>query len=302
MALSTRTIKGKIRSVGNIKKITKAMEMVAASKMRKSVDRALAGRVYAEAALNLLTSLVKERNLDHPLLHAGEGNKLIFVIVTSNKGLCGGYNVSIQKKVRDYMRDENISPENIGVIAVGKYAERFAKRLGVKIVATFHEILENPSSEDVRPIASILSEEFSKGECSKAILFYTRFVSALSQKSVSRTILPVKESVVGRFIEQAGDIEKKFEKENMSLYLFEPSEERLLEEVIPRLLSTMLYEGALESVASEHSSRMMAMRNATGNAGTLVDELTLSYNRARQATVTREIAEISAGADALIKN
>lgn len=302
MALSTRAIKGKISSVGNIKKITKAMEMVAASKMRKAVDKALAGRVYAEAALNLLNSLVKERNLDSPLLHVGKGNKIIFVIITSNKGLCGGYNVLVQKKVREYIRDEKISPDDISVIAIGKYAERFAKRLGVKIVATFHDSLENPTSEDVRPIASILSEEFLKGECSKSVLFYTRFVSALSQKAVTRTILPVKDSVVERFIEQAGDEEKKFEKESMALYLFEPSEERVLEEVIPRLIETMLYEGTLESVASEHSSRMMAMRNATDNAGTLVDELTLSYNRARQATVTREIAEISAGADALIKS
>lgn len=300
MALSTRAIKGKIKSVKNIKKITKAMEMVAASKMRRAVDRALGGRTYAEHALNLLESLINERHLDHPLLHSSGGDRYIFVIISSNKGLCGGYNVSVQKKIREYAGENDIDPKDVDAVAIGKYGERFAKRAGLNIIASFNDIIDDPKSENVSPIAKVLMEEFQKNDHSKVVLFYTRFISALSQKPVWRTILPVRESVVGRFVEQAGDKKKKFEKEDMMVYLFEPNEERVLEEIIPRLLEVMIFEGLLESGASEHSARMMAMKNATDNAGTLVGELTLSYNRARQAGVTSEIAEISAGADALI--
>ena len=300
MALSPKVITEKIGSVSNIKKITKAMEMVAASKMKKAVDRALGVRTYGEAALNLLLTLSQERDIDHPLLRPGDGDQTLIVMVAADKGLCGSYNTSIYKRVDKYLRENDIQSEKAAIMALGKYAERFALRRGIRLVGSWHDILDAKSVDDIRSISQIAIEEFSSGKYKNVVFFYTRFISALSQKPVLRTVLPVKAATAEKIIEEvADDSEETFKKVSMPLYIFEPSEEQVLGEVIPRLVDIMFYEGILEAVASEHSSRMMAMKNATDNAKSLVEDLTLSFNRARQAAVTREIAEISAGAEAL---
>jgi F-type H+-transporting ATPase subunit gamma len=169
-------------------------------------------------------------------------------------------------------------------------------------VGSWDEAVEAKRVEDVRPIANIAMEEFLSGEYKRVAFFYTRFLSALSQKPVQRTLLPVKSATAEKIIQEVHDHDKEgdgFQKESMKLYMFEPSEERVLSEVIPRLVEILIFEGALEAVASEHSARMVAMKNATDNAKSIAEDLTLSFNRARQASVTREISEITAGAEAL---
>lgn len=276
------------------------MEMVAASKMKKAVQKALSARVYGLEALKLMVTLSKERNLDHALLKEGKGSDTLLVMISANKGLCGGYNASMFKRVSEFLKLENIPADGVSVVAFGKYAEKFSRRKGFNIKAVSNDTLDTPSMDKIEPISGIIIEEFLSGQYKRVVFFYTKYISALSQKAVYRTLLPMTKEVAERVLEEVKEDGEGVDlQENMALYLFEPTEEELLEEIIPRLINTVLYQGILEAVASEHSARMMAMRNATDNAGTLVSELTLNFNRARQASVTREISEIAAGAEAL---
>lgn len=302
MALSTKAIKGRIKSVKNTKKITKAMEMVAASKMRKAVERSLASRAYANRALELLVNISKERFVTHPLLeHPREKGSTLLLIIAANKGLCGGYNVNVYKEVKQYM-DSHQERESIEAVCVGKYAEAYARKLGLNVVGSFINFPDTITPEDVRGLSRLIIDEYLKGKYYRVRMVYTHFISAVSNEILIRSVLPVKEENIRKSITATGgeqSAEPQINIESMTLYQFEPSEEAALAKVLPILTETQLYQGIVESVASEHSARMVAMKNASESADDMVKDLTLSFNKARQASITQEIMEIASGAEAL---
>jgi len=307
MAIQTKIIKQKMKSIGNIKKITKTMEMVSVSKMKKTVEGSMASREYSRYSLELLVTLAKERNIPHPLLEYGLGDKTLLIIVASNKGLCGGYNLNISKAVSKFKKtiDKKAGQVNndlIECITIGKQAERIANRNKLKIVSSITEFGENIVIEDIELLKKIVLKEFIDLKKYKNVsIVYTQFVKQLDYRPNIREIIPVSPKTMRNIIEETetGRDEVRFDKKSMILYLFEPSEERVLDKVIPDLLGAVFFQIMLEAQASEHSSRMVAMKNATDNAGELLDDLSLTYNRARQAGITQEVAEIIGGAEAL---
>jgi len=293
-----KAIKTKMGTVKNVKKITKTMEAVSTSKMKKAINAALQTREYATLGLELLHNLSKERVLDHDLLHLGKGDKTLVVLFASNKGLCGSFNIAVARGAWKYLNShENIKNPNF--VAVGKYAERFAKKTSSPLVASFTEVLDYPDPEKMLSVSRLVIDEFKKGEYKRVVLVYANFVSALKYEPVVRKVLPVQEKIVRNMLESTGEGFAMEGELKQSLYTFEPNEGEVLDFVLEKLVEVMHYQALLESLASEHSARRTAMKNATDNAGKVFDELLLEYNRARQASITQEISEISAGAEAL---
>ena len=304
MPLSTRAFQTKMKSVSNIGKITRAMEMVAASKMKKAVDAAVATRTYAELALNLLVNLAKDRAVIHPLVDKGPGERRLVVIVASNKGLCGGYNSSVERGLRNWLEAKEFKP--VDFVCIGKQAERIAKHVIDKaegeVIASFTEISDQVELSEIASLNRMLLDEYQeKKNYRKIYILYTQYQSALKQEPIIRQLMPIREQILVNMLEELGADEDspEFEAERLSRYVFEPSAEEVLDQILPRLVEVQLYQSILEADASEQSARMVAMRNATENAGELLDDLKLGYNRVRQEGVTREISEIAAGADAL---
>lgn len=299
MAIQIKTIKSKINSIGNIKKITKTMEMVAVSKMRKSINRTVSSRVYARYALEILVTLFKMRKLSHPLLCYGQGQKTLLVILASNKGLCGAYNTNISKAVAKF---KSQTENEIECIVVGKQAERIAQRNKLKVIASFHEFGDELEITETQSLEKVVIDEFVNSKKYKnVVIAYTEFIRQMQYQPNVKEIIPVSMKTTRNIIEEIEKDreEKRFDKKGMALYQFEPSEQEVLDEMIPNLLSALIAQIGLESLASEHSSRMFAMKNAKDNANQLLEDLSLIYNKARQANITQEVAEIIAGAEAL---
>ncbi len=304
MAVSTKIIKQRIRSIKNTHKMTKAMEMVSASKMRKAVGRSLASRPYAWRALELLVNISKDRVLTHPLLTVREPvKKVLLIIVAANKGLCGSFNVNVFRFLNEYIKQHTDKQIEVEAVTVGKYAERYAKKLGLPVVGSFIDIQEDVTVEQIRGVSKLVEDEFVGGRYDQVRMIYTNYISVLKNEVVSRGLLPIRPENISLMIEQAGADDDKQEEqeqiESMALYLFEPSEDEVLNLVLPILTEVQLYQALLESQAAEHSARMMAMRNASEAAEDMIKELTLTYNKARQESITKEISEIAAGAEAL---
>ena len=291
MALQIKTIKKRISSVKNIGKITRAMEMVAASKMRKATEQALNTRTYAKLALELLVNIAQE-NVEHPLLEKRELNKILIIIIGSNKGLCGSYNSNVFKRLKETLGIHE--DKKIDFITIGKKAEKMVEE---NIIASFIEFPEDITFDDITGLSKLVLDKFNNREYDRVKIIYTDFVSSIKSEVRKRNLLPVSEEILQQMID---DIKKEDDKkENMSTYIFEPDKGRLLDEVLPRLVEIQLYQSILESNASEHSSRMLAMKNASDSASEMLEELTLYFNQARQAAITQEISEIASGAVAL---
>jgi len=302
MSIQTKAIKQKIASVKNIRKITKTMEVVAVAKMRKSINKSLASRVYSRYALEILISLTKARHIKHPLLENGKGDKTLLIIIASNKGLCGGYNTNIFKIVSKYKNKVN---NEIECVVVGRQAEKIAFKNKLKIISSFSELGDEFETNEVRSLVKIMLDEFLVHKKYKNVaIVYTEFIKQMTYEPQVREILPISMKTARNIIEEieVGRDTSRFDKKSMALYLFEPDEERVLNEIIPNLLTALLSQIILEALASEHSSRMFAMKSATDNASQLLEELSLIYNKARQANITQEVAEIIAGAEALSLN
>ena len=304
MPLSTRAFKTKMKSVQNIGKITRAMEMVAASKMKRAVDAAVATRTYAELALNLLVNLAKDRAVVHPLVEKGPGERRLVIIVASNKGLCGGYNSAVERSLREWLKAKQFKP--VDFVCIGKQSERIAKHLlpisEGKVIASFTELSEQVELSEISGLTKLILSEFEEAKnYRKTYIMYTQYQSALKQDPIIRQLLPVRENILINMLEELGADEDspEFEAERLSRYEFEPSSEEVLSAILAKLVEVQMFQSLLEADASEQSARMVAMRNATENAGELLDDLRLGYNRVRQEGVTREISEIAAGADAL---
>lgn len=313
----TREIKRRIKAVSNTKKITRTMELVAASKMRKAIANALMGRSYAEYAWRLLIKLSQKYVDFHPLLTIRPVRKMCLILITSDKGLCGAYNSQLIRKVVKQLKDPRlimvnrvgdlkISPEidpnevTVDIITVGKKGEEAMKRFGYNVVASFINLGDRPSIADIRPIVKISIEDYKKQRYDKIVVVYTDFVSTIKQIPKFRQLLPISKYDLEKVITEIGDIEE-MEKRTVETeakapdYIFEPSPDIVLEYMLNRLVEVQLYQMILESNASEHSARMVAMRNANNAANDMLFELTLQFNQARQAAITQEITEISSG-------
>ena len=298
--MNTRTIKRRIKSVMNTRKITKAMELVAASKMRKAVNAVVSSRDFAILAWDTVSAIGKTTNTSsHPLLKKRDKDeRILIVLLTSDRGLAGPFNTNILRKVTKTIHElENDS--KIDFITIGKKGADAMRRMNQNVIASFTDITNNPSFQEVLPIGKMIIDEFSKETYDKVILAYTDFVSTISQDAKILDLLPLGSQESLRSIGELKEQGKEIEVHSAEEYTFEPNAMTVLNQLLPRLIETTLYQAVLESAASEHSSRMMAMRSASDSASDMLDALTLSFNQARQASITQEIAEISSGKAAL---
>lgn len=307
MPSSARQIKTRLKSIKNTKKVTKAMELVAGAKMRRAVDRALQSRQYAVLAWQLAQRLSTSRavpTVDY--LHKffappAHPKRFLLIAYASNRGLCGAYNSNVLRKVLSFVREHGL--ENVEVVAIGKRLVSAVSAFGVKPSMAYEKMDTATDASSVVTIANYAYEAFKSGAVDAVYLTYSHYRSALSQEAVLRPLFPFskEESVLSDV--QRMETKRKLEplKEIMpeQSYLYEPGKRKVLSYLVPRLGEAQLYQALMESNASEHSARMIAMKNATEAAGEMLDELILQYNRARQAGITREIAEISAGSAAL---
>lgn len=282
-----RSIKRRIRSVSNTAKVTRAMQMIAATKMRRSQERALSARPYAQKLHEVLGELLAQQSLgdelNHPLLEDRIIRKSLMIHFSPDKGLCGGMPSNMNRKAAQYILD---SPTPVGVITVGKKGRDFMVRSGQDVKGVFVDLGDRPSLSVVLPIVRLVEQMYSSGEIDEVIIGYTRFVNMVVQEPVIFPILPVK----------ADDIS---ESQTGGEYLYEPDATQVFATLIPRYLEVQLYRALLESIASEQSARMVAMRNATEAASDMVDSLTLAMNKVRQETITNELLDIVGGAAAL---
>lgn len=305
----TKEIKRRIKSVKNTKKITKAMELVAASKMKRAVSSTLASRLYAEYSWEVLTSISKslenqEEKNTHPLFIQREIKNVLLVLITSNRGLCGAYNAQVIKKAVTFLKSsqktvfgEDKRPSfGIDLITIGKKGDVGMRRINQKVVASFMDLGDNVSLAEVLPISKFLMDEYVAGKYDQVLVAYTDFISALTQKPNIKQVLPVSKTELKEFIQGLGEQKDSLSPVNSKVdYLLEGNKDILISSLVEKITRMQVYQMLLESNASEQSSRMMAMKNASEASGEMIDDLTLMFNKARQSNITREISEISAG-------
>lgn len=317
---SGKDIRRRIKSIKNTGKITKAMEMVSAAKMRRSVSNVLKIRAYAHNAWSVLTNLARafekgENKIG--FLEVREVKNVLTIVVASNRGLCGSFNTQIVKKIKEELANpERLAINRIGekkiasqtpaenikmdFITIGRKGDNIIRKLGKEVVATFPNLTYVPKIEDVRPLAKLTIDEYLAKKYDKVVIIYTDYVSAVSQKTKIRQILPISKHDLEKQIEEMDALAKEVGfKEPEVEYKIEPNPEEVLQYIFPRLIEMQIYHAILESNASKESMRMMAMRSATDAAGEMADGLTMAYNQLRQMKITQEIAEISAGRAAL---
>jgi len=301
--MSLKNIKSKIRSIDKTHQVTKAMEAVSAVKMRKSQERALFSRPYARAALAILGRVSGSVDVvNHPLTQKRDGNKIALLVVTSDKGLAGSLNSAVLKEVKKISNDSDV--QNISTLCVGKKGFEFCTKRGLNVLKHYENLDDNVSIDDMHDVTKHLVEIFMRGEIDKCFVVYSNFISTFEQEAVSRQVLPISFEEITRVIKDIVPEKGKYaevveEKAAPTVYTIEPSPEEVLEELLPSLLSIQLYHSLLEAKASEHSARMVAMKNASDQAEEITKELTLDYNKARQSLITREMSEISGGMEAL---
>lgn len=300
MSSSTKEIQRRRKSAKNIQQITSAMETVSATKMRRAQDRATSGRSYAEHAFLMLQSLAKTLNVnEHPLLKKNNSNLQLVILIATDKGLVGALNTNLFRKMDEFLEEQDKKGMRTDFVVVGKKAKDYVTKKNRKIIGEYDYVEgELPSMNDdkIHNLARIAISAYGEG-CKKVIMAFTNFYSTLSQKPFIRGILPLTQEK----IEDLGDLREDVKEKLVKLptapdYIFEPSRPEVLEKLLPRLVSTLVYHNLLEANASEHSARMIAMKNASDNASELIDDLTLTFNRLRQEGITKELAEISAGA------
>jgi F-type H+-transporting ATPase subunit gamma len=297
---STREIRRRIRSVKNIAQVTRAMQMVAASRMRRAQEQVLATRPYSEKAWILLNHLAGQRGIDesiHPLLRRREEIRTLgMVLVTADKGLCGSYNHNMIQKAWRFISE---TPFPVQLITVGKRGRDAMWRLKQTIVGEFTDLPPQPSLMDITPVVRMAIDGFVDGTFDVVYLAHTDFINTLVQRPAIWQLLPIRPL----HLEDTPVTEYRGEGEPAPVveYLYEPDPQTILGTVLPRFTELQVYQAILEALASEHSARMVAMRNATENANDLLADLTLTYNRARQEAITKEMLDIAGGAEALTK-
>ena len=282
-----REIRRRIRSVTSTAKITKAMELVAASKMRRAQERALAGRPYAERLTWVLADLAETLPLMdpetlHPLLQRREVKAVGIVLITPNRGLCGGLPTNVNRRASALTLELGVPAK---LVAVGRKGLNFFRRTNVEILAEFTELGDYPEYVEILPVARVVIDDYLAGEIDQVFLVFPYFVNTMTQEPRVRQLLPVEppEEAATRAVD----------------YIYEPGRDEVLAELLPRYVEMQIYEAILEEIASEQSARMVAMRNATDAANDMIEELTLTYNKVRQEQITKELLDIVGGVEGL---
>lgn len=289
---SLREIRSRIKGVKSTQQITKAMKMVAAARLRRAQEKANASKPYAVKIKEILANVVKNvPNLDHPLLQEREVKKVAYFVVSSDKGLAGSYTSNILKEA---VRQVGSAEEQAALVTIGRKAQEFFKRRRYTVDNEYMGFSERPTYQHAVNIANEMTSKFISGEYDEINLVYTKFYSPLHQEPTTIKVLPVEAPVVDET-----HIEEPKGPQDIREYIFEPSAQAALENLVPRYLEITIYAALMQSAASELGARMTAMSSATDNAQELISKLTLNYNKVRQAGITREISEIVGGAEAL---
>ncbi|MCE1249900.1 MAG: F0F1 ATP synthase subunit gamma [Comamonadaceae bacterium] len=284
-----KEIRGKIKSVENTKKITKAMEMVAASKMRKAQDRMRAARPFAEKVRNIAVHL-GEANPEyvHPFMKVNEAKAAGIIVVTTDKGLCGGMNTNVLRAVTNKLRDLQNQGVQAQAVAIGNKGLGFLNRVGAQVVAQSVGLGDTPHMEKLIGPVKVLLDAYAEGKINAVYLSYTKFINTMKQESVVEQLLPLSSEQM-----QADKSGPSWD------YIYEPDAQAVIDELLVRYVESLIYQAVAENMASEQSARMVAMKAATDNAGNVINELKLVYNKTRQAAITKELSEIVAGAAAV---
>ena len=285
-----KEIRGKIKSVENTKKITKAMEMVAASKMRKAQARMRAARPYAERVRSLAANLSHATpEYKHPFLVANDAAKTAgFIVVTTDKGLCGGLNTNVLRAVTAKLRELDAEGIKAEAVAIGNKGFGFLNRIGAKVVSHATHLGDTPQLEKLIGPVKVLLDAYAAGKLKAVYLCYTRFINTMRQEPMIQQLLPLSDEQM-----------QKEEGKHGWDYIYEPDAKVVIDELLVRYVEALVYQATAENMASEQSARMVAMKSATDNAGSVIGELKLVYNKTRQAAITKELSEIVAGAAAV---
>lgn len=304
--MSLKSIKNKIRSVDKTNKVTKAMEAVSAVKMRKSQERALDGRAYARSALTILSRISGSFDgRNHPLSVKRDEKNICIIVVTSDKGLAGNLNNAVLKNTVKLIKEHNYSKERLQFICMGNKGFEFFSKRGYNVVKNLVNISDEVSSDDMKEITEKLISDYTEEKYDKCYVVYTNFISTFEQQAVTRRLLPLSVPAIteivdgirpshGKFTERTGGGVK-----NIKEYTVEPNAEEVLNELLPFLLNIEVYHTLLEAKASEHSARMVAMKNASDKASEISKELNLKFNKERQSLITREVSEIIGGIEVM---
>lgn len=284
--VSPRILRRRIRSIQNTAKITKAMEMIATAKMRRTQEQALAGRPYTEKINQVIANLAAQPKVDmfHPLLVSREVNKIAIVHITTDRGLCGGLNTNMNRATVSFILKQSTP---VTLITVGRKGSDFMFRHGCEVRAEFTGIGDKPTIVDTLPISRVVIDDYISGYVDKVYLAYPRFVSTMIQSPAIDLLIPIEPTV--------------FTTIQTIEYIYEPDPQVVFEQLLPRFIQMEVYHAVLEAIASEQSARMVAMRNATENANELIEDLTVILNKARQEMITKELLDITGGAEALTK-
>lgn len=288
-----KEIRGKIKSVENTKKITKAMEMVAASKMRKAQERMRAARPYSDKIRNIAANLSQANPEYHSayMRQGGQSGVSGFVVVTTDKGLCGGLNTNVLRAVTAKMKDVQGAGAKVEAVAIGTKGYGFLNRIGAKVVSQVTGLGDAPQIEKLIGPVKVMLDAFVAGKVDAVYLCYTKFINTMKQEPVVEQLLPLSAAALAQ-----SDAEKAAHSWD---YLYEPDAATVIDELLTRYIEALIYQAVAENMASEQSARMVAMKAATDNAGTLIGELKLIYNKTRQAAITKELSEIVGGAAAI---
>ena len=288
-----KEIRGKIKSVENTKKITKAMEMVAASKMRKAQERMRSARPYSEKVRNIAANLGKANpEYTHAFMKTNDVKAAGVIVVSTDKGLCGGLNTNVLRAVTQKLRELQGAGSTVQTVAIGNKGLGFLNRIGAQVVSHVTQLGDTPHLERLIGPVKVLLDQYAEGKLSAVYISYTKFINTMRQEPVVEQLLPLSASKMEAESKAAGG-------EHGWDYIYEPDAKDLLDGVLRRYAEALVFQMVNENMASEQSARMVAMRAASDNAGTIIDELQLIYNKTRQAAITKELAEIVGGAAAV---
>jgi len=283
-----KEIRGKIKSVENTKKITKAMEMVAASKMRKAQDRMRAARPYSDKVRNIAANLSQANpEYTHPFMQVSEAKTTGFIVVSTDKGLCGGLNTNVLRAVTAKLREVQAAGQSVQAVAIGTKGLGFLNRIGASVVSQATQLGDRPHLDKLIGPVKVLLDAYAQGQLKAVYLCYTKFINTMRQEPVIEQLLPLSKLEADKG-HQGWD------------YIYEPDAQSVIDDLLVRYVEALVYQAVAENMASEQSARMVAMKAATDNAGNVISELKLVYNKTRQAAITKELSEIVAGAASIL--
>jgi F-type H+-transporting ATPase subunit gamma len=292
-----KEIRGKIKNFESTKKITKAMEMISVSKMRKAQERMRAARPYADKVRNIAAHLGQANpEYVHPFMKPNDAKVVGMIVVTTDKGLCGGLNTNVLRSVTNKLREVQTAGMTTQAVAIGNKGLGFLNRIGAKVVAHVTQLGDRPHLDRLIGPVKVLLDAYAKGEVNSVYLSYTRFINTMKQEVVTEQLLPL--SAV-QMQEQARESESASGSKHGWDYIYEPDAQTVIDDLLVRYVEALVFQAVAENMASEHAARMVAMKAATDNAGNVIGELKLVYNKTRQAAITKELSEIVSGAAAI---